>query len=145
VNIEGTVLAVCARCAKFGTEVGAPPRRESVPPVIAQRLARRKRRMSTKDVFAGTPEEELAFDFAARIRRAREARGWRQSDLAAKINEKASVVAKLEAGAITPPDALVRKLERILGIKLTEKVEAAPVKARGRPGAFTLGDFLEEK
>lgn len=146
VAIEGTVLAVCASCAKFGEEVSAPVvRRSTMPPLIAQRLEARKRRLTPRDVYADTGEMELAEDFPRRIRDAREARGWKQADLGAKINERVSVIAKLESGAMTPGDALIRKIERELGIKLKEKVEPVAVKKQAASGAITLGDLIKMK
>jgi putative transcription factor len=144
VAIESTVLAVCSNCAKFGDEVTTPVvRRGSMPPVIAQRLEARKRRLTPRDVYKETGEEELAEDFPLRIRRAREERGWKQADLGAKINEKVSVIAKLESGAISPGDALVRKIEHALGIKLKEKVQPVAVKKQSASGALTLGDLIK--
>ncbi len=146
VAIESTVLAVCNDCAKFGNEVAAPVvRRGSMPPVIAQRLEARKRRQTPRDVYAETGQEELAEDFPQRIRRAREDRGWKQADLGAKINEKVSVIAKLESGTISPNDALVRKLEHHLGIRLKERVQAIPMKKASSPGSLTLGDLIQMK
>ena len=144
VAIESTVLAVCASCAKFGDEVMTPVvRRTSMPPVIEQRLEARRRRQTPRDVYAQGGEEELAEDFPTRIRRAREARGWKQADLGAKINEKVSVIAKLESGTITPGDALVRKIERELGIKLKERVEPIAMKKQSVGTAITLGDLIK--
>ncbi len=138
------MLLVCASCAKFGDEVNAPiVRKGSMPPLIAQRLEARKRRMTPRDVYDRSGEEELAEDFATRIRQAREARRWKQADLGAKINEKASVIAKLESGAMTPGDALVKKLERELGIKLKERVEPVPMKKGSAGGGLTLGDLIK--
>ncbi len=144
VAIESTVLAVCSSCAKFGDEVTTPVvRRGSMPPVIAQRLEARKRRLTPRDVYAEAGEEELADDFSLRIRRAREERGWKQADLGAKINEKVSVIAKLESGAISPGDALVKKLEHALGIKLKEKVQPVAMKKQSGSGSLTLGDLIK--
>lgn len=144
VAIEGTVLAACTNCARFGDEVASPlVRRTSMPPIIAQRLEARKRRQTPRDVYAQTGEEELADDFPARIRGAREARGWKQADLGAKINEKVSVIGKLESGTMTPGDALVRKLERELGVKLKEKLQPVAVKRQSGPATFTLGDLVK--
>ena len=142
VAIEGTILSVCNDCAKFGDEVAAPVvRRGSMPPVIAQRLEARKRRLTPRDVYADAGQEELAEDFPQRIRRAREERGWKQADLGAKINEKVSVIAKLESGTISPNDALVRKLEHHLGIKLKERVQPMAMKKAAPSGGLTLGDL----
>ena len=144
VAIESTVLAVCSNCAKFGDEVSTPVvRRGSMPPVIAQRLEARKRRQTPRDVYAETGEEELAEDFPQRIRRAREERGWKQADLGAKINEKVSVISQLESGAISPGDALVRKVEHALGIKLKEKVQPIAMKKQAASGSLTLGDLIK--
>lgn len=144
VAIEATVLAVCTSCARFGDEVMTPVvRRSAMPPVIAERLEARRRRLTPRDVYAQAGDEELAEDFHIRIRRAREERGWKQADLGAKINEKASVIAKLEAGQISPGDALVRKLERELGVRLKEKVQPIAAKKQTAPGALTLGDLIK--
>lgn len=145
VAVEGTVLNACPNCARFGTEVGAPatPDRKSVPHAIAQRLEARKRRMSEKDVFAQSGEEELAVDYAERVRRAREARGWKQTDLGAKVNERVTIIAKVESGAMVPNEELVRRLERALEIKLKEKVAAVVVPKASAREALTLGDLLD--
>ncbi len=146
VAIEATILSVCGDCARFGDEVATPAlRRSTMPPVIAQRLEARQRRMTPKDVYTQAGELELAEDFPQRIRQAREARGWKQSDLGAKINERASVIAKLESGTISPGDALVRKLERELGIKLKERVEPVAVKKQAAGGGLTVGDLIKMK
>lgn len=143
-TIEGSTLAVCPNCARFGVEVNAPPpRRRNVPPAIADRLEARRRRMTPRDVYTQGGEEELALDYADRIRAGREARGWRQVDLGAKINERATVIAKLESGTMVPNDDLIRRLERALEIKLKEKAPTASVKKAGTREALTLGDLLD--
>ena len=144
VAIDATILSVCADCSRFGDEVSTPALRQStMPPIIAQRLETRQRRMTPRDVFTQAGELELAEDFPQRIRQAREARGWKQADLGAKINERVSVIAKLESGTISPGDALVRKLERELGIKLKERVEPVAVKKQATGSGVTLGDLIK--
>lgn len=145
IRVEGTVLNACPNCAKFGREADAPTvQGPTAPPIVAQRLEARRRRMTEKDLFAQSGEEELVDDYDARIRRAREARGWKQADLGAKINERVTIIAKLESAAMVPNDALIRRLERALEIKLKEKPPLAAVKKAGaaREG-ITLGDLLE--
>ena len=146
VAIDTTILSVCGECARFGDEVASPALRPStMPPVIAQRLEARQRRLTPKDVYEQGGELEFLEDFPQRIRMAREARGWKQADLGAKINERASVIAKLESGAMMPGDDLVRKLERHLGIKLKGRVEPMTVKKPSAAGSVTLGDLLKGK
>ena len=144
VAIDATILSVCTDCSRFGDEVATPALRQStMPPIIAQRLEMRQRRMTPRDVYTQAGELELADDFPQRIRQAREARGWKQADLGAKINERVSVIAKLESGAMSPGDALVRKLERELGIKLKERVEPVAAKKQAVGGGITLGDLIK--
>ena len=144
VVVEGTVLAVCPSCARFGTEVGAPPvRRKATSPVIAERLEARRRRMTPRDVYTQAGEEDLAEDYASRIRAAREARGWKQADLGMKINERVTVIAKLESGTMIPNDALIRRLERALEIKLKEKLPTVTTKKAAAREGLTLGDLMD--
>lgn len=146
VAIESTILSVCVDCTRFGEPVAAPASRPStMPPVIAQRLEARQRRMTPKDVYAEAGQLELTEDFPQTIRSARESRGWKQADLGAKINEKVSVIAKLESGTITPGDGLVRKLERELGIKLKERVQPVAMKKQAASSGLTLGDLVKMK
>ena len=143
VSVEGSLLSVCGDCARFGSEVAGPVRvRRPGNPVVAQRLERRERRMTERDIYSAPATEELVDDFGERIRAAREARGWKQADLGVKVNEKVSVIAKLEARAMVPPDAMIPKLERALGITLREKVEPVAVKKHTGPAPVTLGDLV---
>lgn len=145
VSIEGTTLAVCSNCVKFGDQTGIPlKKRPGVPPDILLRLEARKRRMTVRDVYTTAGEEVLVDDFADRIRVAREKKGWKQVELGTKINERVSIIAKLESGEMIPPDTLIKRLERALEIKLMEKVQA-PVarKATGPSKPLTLGDLFK--
>ena len=143
VAVEGSVLSVCGDCAKFGSEVAGPIGvRRPGNPVVAQRLERRQQRNEERDVYSMPATDELAEDFGERIRAAREARGWKQADLGAKVNERVSVIAKLETRAMVPTDAMIPKLERTLGIKLREKVEPVAVKKQTGRTPVTLGDLI---
>ena len=67
--------------------------------------------------------DELLSDYGFAIRRAREARGMSQEELALAIKEKASLLKKLEREDLRPTDSVRKKLERVLGISLTETIE----------------------
>jgi len=144
VFIEGTRLTVCMECARFGETRVSPKGTQAPKPLITQRLEKRERRMRGRDVYSDEENLELVEDYPQRIREARTARNWKQEVLAAKINEKKSVINKLESGDIRPDDELVHKLERALGIKLKEK---APVVKLERKEAYsrglTLGDLIK--
>jgi putative transcription factor len=126
VRVEGTILALCPACSKFGTIVDPPPAPVASTPnraagplgSPATRGVRTGRRLEERDLYVEIGELELAPDWARRVRVAREAVAWTPEDLAKKLNEKKSVVLKLESGGFHPPDQLVRKLEHLLKIRL---------------------------
>ncbi len=132
IRIEQSVLNLCPACAKFGTPLDPPP---PPAPVAARpgrpagtsspvlRPAPRARRLEERDLYAEIGELELAPDWGARVRRAREGLAWTPEELAKRLNEKRSVVLKVEAGGFHPPDALVRKLEHLLKVRLRAEPE----------------------
>ena len=71
---------------------------------------------------AVVPDEELLLreDYAAVLRKARETSGLTQEQLGMKLNEKSSVVGKLESGKLKPSVALAKKLEHLMKIRLFE-------------------------
>jgi putative transcription factor len=145
ITIEGSNLSVCPNCAKFGKgqTTAGQGKESSYTPTIAERLEQREKRLRTKDVFE-SGQEELALDYASRIHTARSSNGLSQEELGKKINEKKSVVAKLENGDMVPDEKLVRKLEKALDISLKEKVSTvAPTKPSEAAKGLTLGDFIK--
>jgi putative transcription factor len=74
--------------------------------------------MEERDLYTEIGELELAPDWSRRVRVAREALAWTPEELAKKLNEKKSVVLKIESGGFHPPDQLVRKLEHLLKVGL---------------------------
>ena len=147
VMIEGVLLEVCAECAKFGTDAKKRQPVEAGPqPIIEQRLERRERRFTPKDVYAEGGAEELVDDYPARIRNARSKIGMTQKDLALKLNEKQTIISKIESGSMRPDEKLIRKLQKELGIVLKEKVrveeqERVVPRATGS-GGLTLADLI---
>lgn len=125
VLIEGSVLSLCADCSRFGTVLTtpatAPPAARSGPvstATVVERMARRGRRMEERDLFQELPDLELAPDWHAKIRLAREKLGWTPEELGKRLSEKKSVVLKMESGSFHPPDALVPKIEHLLKIRI---------------------------
>jgi putative transcription factor len=145
VRVEGAELQVCSRCEKYGTEVQQPKRADmirpgpvsggaAVQPVKAGAPVRRKR-----DLF-DYMEGEIADDYAERIRRAREAKGLSQKDLALQMMERELLVKKIEKGDLVPEEDVRRKLERVLGIRLLEAIAPDADKKTKDLLAPTLGD-----
>ena len=93
--------------------------------VTATRPAGRPRRLEERDLYQEIGELELAPDWGHRVRLAREALGWNPEELGKRLNEKKSVVLKIESGTLHPPDSLVRKLEHLLKVRLRASPEPA--------------------
>ncbi len=150
VRIEGTALKVCPNCSKFGqetTRVDAEVYESPKKTVVSEGLERREKRMRPKDVFLQA-ETELVADYPERIREARAQLGLSQEDLGKRINEKRSVIAKLETADMRPDDKLIKKLEKALEISLMEEVKTGAIQKRqDKSKGLTLGDLIkiEEK
>ncbi|HLM70876.1 MAG: helix-turn-helix domain-containing protein [Candidatus Lutacidiplasmatales archaeon] len=132
VRLEGSVLSLCPECSRFGTLVDPVPAPAPAvetgsrfrPAMPVTRPSGPRRRMEERDLYQEIGEMELAPDWNKRIRVAREALVWTPEDFAKKLNEKKSVVLKIEAGNFRPPDALVRKIEHLLKVRLRAEPEA---------------------
>lgn len=139
VLVEGAVLNVCVNCAKFGEEV-------------------RTQQETKKKLMAGAEEErevehDIVPDFGRLVRIARERMELTQPALGKLVNEKESVILRIESGKMTPDLKTARKLERALKIKLVlEPAEVAAAKAV-KPATkndekkqdLTLGDVVKVK
>jgi putative transcription factor len=145
VKVEGAALHVCPRCEKYATSEAVKTQTGQVlMPSVAERLATRQKRHKERDVFESGEEKELALDYPERVRKGRSQKGLSQEELAKRINEKKSMIVKVENGEIRPNDKLVRKLERALEMSLREKMESVSGNER-RPYSegMTLGDFIK--
>ena len=135
--VEGISLKVCEMCAKHG-KITEKVRPQTPAKKIKKTTAQPK--PAEKEIT-----EAIAEDFAKKIRDARSKSGLTQKEFAKKINEKESLLHKLETGAFTPPILLAKKLQKILQIKLVEEIEeeiTTPQKS-GKEGPLTIGDLLK--
>jgi putative transcription factor len=93
--------------------------------------------------------QELVEDYPVKIRQAREILGLSHDDLGKRINEKVSLLRKIETGKMTPDNRLASLLERTLKIKLVvltkeEKVPPSKMsKAAGPRHGLTMGDLIK--
>lgn len=149
VIIEGAKLTVCTECSKHGKSSWEEPFKPKVIPqnhplpgqVVSAGPIQIKKRVMVAKVDTS---REIVQDYADTIREARENLGLSHEDLGKRINEKESVLRKIETGKISPNDQLISKLEHTLKIKLLvpvaeEKVSVPKVANR----EFTLGDAIK--
>lgn len=133
------------KCAKLGNEIQKPKERTEGRKIGPQRPGAAPRH-HPRDVFDFMEGEgEIVDDFAARIRDARMQKGWEQKELALKIKEREILVKKIEKGDLIPEDDVRKKIEAVLGIKLTDDTVDAMRESRGGRLTTTLGDVIKIK
>lgn len=137
-EVEGSTLTVCKNCASYGKIIG---------PVRSQQEQVKSRK---KIAAPSKPEKEimelLASDFALVIKRKREQLGLNQAEFAKKLNEKESIIQKIESGHFEPSLTTARKYERLLHIKLVENYEESfDAPKKGKSESFTIGDIIKIK
>lgn len=144
--IEGAKLTVCVECSKHGKiirEEGVDLG-QKVPKKMPVPFSARSQKKTVEVKVEIT--QEVVEGYHTKIRQAREKLGLSHDELGKKINEKASVLSKLETGKMTPNNVLVTKLEHALKIKLLvpiseEKISHEMPKLPNRE--TTLGDLIQ--
>lgn len=111
VRIEGSVMKGCKACARHGETVlekKGRPQASTSPGAPVQRIEK------TMDMVE---------DYARLIRENREKKGLTQDQLGSKINEKGSVISRIESGHMMPDLKVAKKLEKFFSIKLLIELE----------------------
>ncbi len=143
VSIEGSTLQVCSDCSRHGKEVLASGKNSLSQDEILRRIQKKREAYSsTRGMSRG--DKVLALDYSDRIREARLEMGQTQDDLAQSVNEKKSVIAKLEKGSLRPSDELTKKLESSLNIELMDEYQEAPTHSSNDGAVLTLGDLIKQ-
>ena len=149
--IEGARLVVCSDCATLGSiswELKTP--RATATVRRPQPLKRPRLKTATIPQSPLEPTLELAEDFGTRIRQAREAQKLSHEDLGRKINERISLLKKLESQKMTPDNKLAEKLQYALKIRLLvpvkkEKLPKGLLTTTPPSKTITLGDLMKRK
>jgi putative transcription factor len=147
IEVEGTVLNVCEKCSSYGRiidkvkQVATPKQKKKEAKLAMEAEADAKKTTETVQLIVP--------DYSELIRKAREKTGMTQKDFGKKINEKESMVHKLESSQMKPSIELARKLEKLLRIRLVEEIELESGKEKeddGKPaGELTIGDLIKVK
>ncbi|KKN06972.1 hypothetical protein LCGC14_1071920 [marine sediment metagenome] len=119
VLIEGGKITVCLNCAQYGeklTELSSNS--SSKKHRTSGKTKQRKRRVYEKNL---RDEIEIVPDFAKKIRNARNSLGLNQDQFARKLNEKPSLLRRIETGRAKPTVKLAKKIEEAYKIKLLQK------------------------
>jgi len=149
--IEGARLVVCSECAPLGSlswELKTP--QPAKPTVKPQKPQRWQKRAAVKPSSPLETTLELIEDFGNRIRQARETQRLSHEDLGRKINEKVSLLKKLESQKMKPDNRLAEKLQHTLKIKILippseEKLPKSLLTTTPPSRTVTLGDLIQDK
>ena len=142
-------MTVCPSCSKHGKLVWEE---EPKPKIEARpKISKLPTKGPSKETTRPPSEtaREIVEDFDVKIRQAREKLGLSHEELGKKMNEKVSVLRKIETKKMTPDNMLATKLEHVLKTKLI--VPASEEKAKSPSGKITkltdreltLGDLIQ--
>ena len=122
VQIGSSKLQVCKACARYGSTVseGAQAPVKTKITLVGEHAQRAQARRRLYEQMDRELEEgmEIGEDYGRKIREAREKAGLKQAELAQKINEKQSLLRKIEHEELLPTDEVRVKIERVLNITL---------------------------
>jgi len=140
VKVEGSVINVCERCARYGEVIAKV--REAPVLTKAEERAKKQTRQATPVDQEGEVVFVISADYAEKIKGGREKLGLKQEELAKKLNERDSLLSKIETGTMEPSIKLARKLERFFNIKLIEEhKEEGKILAKEKGNQTTIGDL----
>lgn len=132
VKIEGSEMRTCDSCSKFGVQI--------------KRQEQKKQATFKYPQLREEKTIEYVENYGEAIRNARQRRGLTQEELGKLINEKMSVIARLESEKMVPTAELAKKLEKALDIQLLEELEEEKITgARAPTGELTIGDVIKIK
>ncbi|MEY7849769.1 multiprotein bridging factor aMBF1 [Natrarchaeobius sp. A-rgal3] len=164
IKVEGAKLDVCSNCTDFGTEVKQPSSSSgstkystgsSSSGGSSTSSSSASSSSSTSSSSGGSRRtdmfddmDQLVADYDDQVRNAREGKGLSQSDLANELNEKASLIRKIERGDTLPSDRVQSKLERFLDVDLSAdggSSDDSEWSGGSSSGSYTLGDVVKRK
>jgi len=133
-KVEGAELTVCQKCSKFGNILGV------VKDLEEKEVIRLRKEPESENI------EIIVQDYAEKIRKKRESLGLTQKDFAKKINEKESLIQKIESGNFKLSIALAKKIEKFLKLRLIEEYEEKhETQKHTKSEGLTIGDFIKGK
>lgn len=129
-EIEGTMMKVCADCAKFG---------KSKIETNVKISYKEKKKEPREPIYM------FVDGYGKIVKNTRERLGLKQDEMAKRLNEKESMLHQIESENFKPNIELARKLERELRIKIVEEIQDEDNSIKfnsGKNEKLTLSDFI---
>ncbi len=121
VLLEGAKITVCHNCAQHGTKVHKTPTPIKTKSLYHQKATRTPRKKNYKNDIV--ENLEIVQEYAKKIRDIRSKLKLNQDQFAQKMNEKPSLIRRIESGKVKPTIKLAKKIEKIYDIKLLKKID----------------------
>ncbi|WP_414837791.1 multiprotein bridging factor aMBF1 [Candidatus Nanosalina sp. VS9-1] len=132
-KIEGATLNVCDSCAEMGETVETTSKK-------------RKKKKSRSTSSSSRKTKVLDSNYGEKIKQAREKEKLSISEVADSLNEKESVIKKIESQDLKPEKSLASKIGKKFGIDLYVNPEVSDVdQDSGDDRSATLGDVADVK
>lgn len=151
-KIDNSLMITCKECSRYGKVQRKPQ------PKVNKNIKKGNKNNMRNNSYNQRPanksytrkpdvEYEIVEEYGSIIRKAREAKNLTQKKLGEKIYERESVISHIESGKMIPEIKIARKLEKLLNIKIVEKVESdvQEFKDVGRYREATIGDIARIK
>jgi putative transcription factor len=145
--VEGTRVALCERCAQYAG--GFAFYRKEAPKKSVSAENSFKQGVATSVRSSQARETDFVVNFGKVLFQAREKLGLSRKQLGEKLFIREHELAAFEEERLKPIEAIAKKLERFLGIKILEEqeidVHAIAEESKTRRGQPTLADVVEIK
>ena len=150
VLLEGAKITVCHNCAQHGIKIQKPPTNTHVKKSYPYTRKTPPKRQALKEKFVNNLE--IIPDYSKKIRNKRNSLGLNQDQFAQKLNEKPSLLRRIEAGKVEPTIKLAKKIEDVYKIKILKKADENEAmvqknKYMKKSNGTSLGDiaFIKKK
>lgn len=138
-KIEGATLKLCEDCQAAGDVLESDNAASSSSSSRSRSRNRSKPRQQQK---------ELVPDYESKVRDAREADDLTMGELADNLNEKRSVVQRIESGDLKPDERLAQKIKNQLEVDLYTSISSEAYQGQAESTAdekATIGDVADVK
>ena len=150
VLLEGVKITVCHNCAQHGIKIQkSPVVKHFKKPYSYDKKSHAKPHILKKP---NVDDLEIIQDYNKKIRNVRSSLGLNQDQFAQKLNEKPSLLRRIEAGKVEPTIKLAKKIEEVYKIKILKKpteIESnvESTKYMKKSSGSSLGDiaFIKKK
>ncbi|MFX1337962.1 MAG: multiprotein bridging factor aMBF1 [Promethearchaeota archaeon] len=150
VLIEGAKITVCQSCAQYGKKIIPKTEISSIKRISINKQKNTISKSSNKSIIPLEPSIEIVSDYSKRIRNARMQKNLTQEQFAQKLNEKPSLIRRIESGKVEPNLKLAKKIEEVYNIqilKATDEIKVNTEKYMKKSSTTSMGDiaFIKKK